>query len=219
MKAKYTIFKKHIFFIFAIKFNRLEREEIINNVATLLKEIPSSMEVVKNDSKSDERFHYLATHMVDKALKKDALIISKNQKGFAILFKTSKKEENFWKELPEELGLVWNVTGIKNALKILKTQKFIKSQRPQEGEYLYCWFWGILEDSRGADKQVGKEMKDEFYRQANLYNIPLYAETRMRQNALVYQRFGFELFNEWQHPSGDTMYFLRYIPTALKGKI
>jgi hypothetical protein len=216
LNAKYTIFKKHIFFIFAIKFNSLEREEIIQNVATLLKEIPSSMELVKDDSKRDQRFLYLATHMVDKALKKDALIISENQKGFAILFKTSKNDDNFWQELPEQLGLVWNVTGITKALKILKTQKYIKSQRPQEGEYLYCWFWGILEGSRGADKQVGKEMKDEFYRQAHLYNIPLYAETRMRQNSLVYQRFGFELFNTWQHPSGDTMYFLRYLPNSSK---
>ena len=201
------------------KLNSLKREEIIKNVTTLLKEIPSSMDVVKNDSKRDRRFQYLATHMVDKALKKDALIISENKKGFAILFKTSKQEDNFWKDLPEQLGLVWNVTGLTKALNILKTQKYIKNQRPQEGEYLYCWFWGILEDSRGADKQVGKEMKDEFYRRANLYNIPLYAETRKRQNSLVYQRFGFELFNTWQHPSGDTMYFLRYIPTASKGKI
>ncbi|CAM4269158.1 hypothetical protein [Gillisia hiemivivida] len=194
----------------------MEREELIQNFAALLKEIPSSMELVKDDSKRDQRFLYLATHMVDKALKKDALIISENQKGFAILFKTSKNDDNFWQELPEQLGLVWNVTGITKALKILKTQKYIKSQRPQEGEYLYCWFWGILEGSRGADKQVGKEMKDEFYRQANLYNIPLYAETRMRQNSLVYQRFGFELFNTWEHPSGDTMYFLRYLPNSSK---
>jgi hypothetical protein len=216
LNAKYTIFKKHIFFIFAIKLISLEREELIQNFAALLKEIPSSMELVKDDSKRDQRFLYLATHMVDKALKKDALIISENQKGFAILFKTSKNDDNFWQELPEQLGLVWNVTGITKALKILKTQKYIKSQRPQEGEYLYCWFWGILEGSRGADKQVGKEMKDEFYRQANLYNIPLYAETRMRQNSLVYQRFGFELFNTWEHPSGDTMYFLRYLPNSSK---
>lgn len=218
MNAKYTIFKKHIFFIFAPKLKALKKEIIIENVAALLKEIPSSMEIVINDSKKDKRFYYLAKHMVDKALEKDALIISENQTGFAILFKTSKKEDNFWKELPEQLKLVWNVTGIKNALKILKTQKYIKSQRPQEGEYLYCWFWGILEGSRGADRQVGKEMKDEFYRRANLYNIPLYAETRMRQNSLVYQRFGFELFNEWQHPSGDTMYFLRYLPAGFENK-
>jgi len=194
----------------------LEKEEVIEKVALLLKEIPTSMEIVKNDSKKDKRFHYLATHMVEKALKKDALIISKNQKGIAILFKTSSKDGNFWKEIPEQLGLLINVTGFKNAMNILKTQKFIKDQRPKNGEYLYCWFWGILADARGADTQTGKEMKDEFYRQAVENNIPLYAETRMRKNALVYQRFGFELFNEWKHPSGDTMYFLRYIPPAIK---
>ena len=194
----------------------MDKAEIIEKVAILLKEIPTSLEVVKDDSKRDQRFHYLATHMVEKAIKKDALIISENGKGIAILFKTSKKEESFWKEIPEQLGLLINVTGFRNALNILKSQKYIKQQRPQEGEYLYCWFWGILADARGADTQVGKEMKDEFYRQAQEYNIPLYAETRMRQNAVVYQRFGFELFNKWIHPSGDTMYFLKYTPPALR---
>jgi len=194
----------------------LDKEEIIEKVAILLKEIPTSLEVVKNDSKRDRRFHYLATHMVEKAIKKDALVISENGKGIAILFKTSKKDDNFWKNIPEQLGLLINVTGFKNALNILKTQKYIQQQRPQEGEYLYCWFWGILADARGADTQVGKEMKDEFYRQAQEYKLPLYAETRMRQNAVVYQRFGFELFNKWAHPSGDTMYFLRYIPPSLR---
>jgi len=194
----------------------LDKEEVIEKVAILLKEIPTSLEVVKNDSKRDKRFHYLATHMVEKAIKKDALIISENGKGIAILFKTSKKDDNFWKNIPEQLGLLINVTGFKNALNILTTQKYIKQQRPQEGEYLYCWFWGILADARGADQQVGKEMKDEFYRQAQEYKLPLYAETRMRQNAVVYQRFGFELFNKWAHPSGDTMYFLKYTPPVLR---
>ena len=196
--------------------NILDKEEIIEKVAILLKEIPTSLEVVKNDSKRDKRFHYLATHMVEKAIKKDALIISENGKGIAILFKTSKKDDNFWQNIPEQLGLLFNVTGFKNALNILKTQKYIQQQRPQEGEYLYCWFWGILADARGADTQVGKEMKDEFYRQAQEYKLPLYAETRMRQNSVVYQRFGFELFNKWAHPSGDTMYFLRYTPPVLR---
>ncbi|MCM4160755.1 hypothetical protein FHG64_04805 [Antarcticibacterium flavum] len=194
----------------------MKKEEVIEKVAILLKEIPTSMEIVKDDSKKDQRFHYLATHMVEKAIEKDALIISENQKGIAILFKTSKKDENFWQELPTQIGLLKNVTGFKNAMKILKSQSYIKNQRPKEGEYLYCWFWGILADARGADTQTGKEMKDEFYRRAEKFKLPLYAETRMRQNAIVYQRFGFELFHKWNHPSGDTMYFLRYIPKSLK---
>ena len=99
------------------------------------------MDVVKNDENRDKRFRYLATHMVEKAIEKDALIISENRQGIAILFKTSKKDNNIWKDLWSQLKLVANVTGVKNALDILKTQKYIKNQRPQEGEYLYCWFF------------------------------------------------------------------------------
>ncbi len=196
--------------------DRREKEEIIGKVTTLLKEIPSSMDVVKKDKKSDQRFRYLANHMVEKAIEKDALIISENRNGIAILFKTSKKDNNIWKDLWQQLGLVINVTGIKNALGILKTQSYIKNQRPQHGEYLYCWFWGILKESRGAETQVGKEMKDEFFRIAHDTGLSLYAETRGRTNAIVYQRVGFELFHEWDHPSGDTMYFLKYDPAKNK---
>jgi len=192
--------------------DKAEKEEIITKVTSLLKEIPSSMDVVKKGRDRHKRFRYLATHMVEKAIEKDALIISENRMGIAILFKTSKKEDSFLKDIWTQIGLVLNVTGIKNAYRIVKNQNYIKKQRPQNSEYLYCWFWGILAESRGADTQVGKEMKDEFYRQAKEYQVPLYAETRMRKNALVYQRFGFKLFHEWQHPSGDTMYFLRYTP-------
>ncbi|MBI6115810.1 hypothetical protein [Salegentibacter maritimus] len=194
--------------------NKAEKEEIITKVTQLLKEIPSSMDIVKKGGDRHKRFEYLATHMVEKAIEKDALIISKNRMGIAILFKTSKNDDNFLKDIWTQIKLVLNVTGVKNAYRIVKNQNYIKKQRPQKGEYLYCWFWGILAESRGADTQVGKEMKDEFYRQAKEYQIPLYAETRMRKNALVYQRFGFELFHEWEHPSGDTMYFLRYTPPA-----
>lgn len=172
------------------------------------------MDVVRKGGNRDKRFRYLANHMVNKAIEKDALIVSENGKGIAILFKTSKKDNNIWKDLWSQLGLVINVTGIRKAYNIIKTQNYIKQQRPQEGEYLYCWFWGILKDSRGADTQVGKEMKDEFYRRAKKYNLPLYAETRMRKNAVVYQKFGFDLFHKWDHPSGDTMYFLKYTPPA-----
>ncbi|SDS03587.1 hypothetical protein [Gramella sp. MAR_2010_147] len=198
--------------------DKLERKDIIDKVTTLLKEIPSSMDIVKKEGNRDERFRYLATHMVDKAIEKDALIVSENRQGIAILFKTSKGDDNIWKDLWSQLKLVANVTGVRNALNILKTQKYIKNQRPQQGEYLYCWFWGILKEFRGADTQVGKEMKDIFFRSAHDLGLELYAETRGRTNAIVYQRVGFELFHEWDHPSGDTMYFLKYDPKNPRNK-
>lgn len=191
----------------------MNKQEIIKNVSTLLQEIPTSMEIVKDDSKREKRFNYLATYMVEKAIEKDALIVSPDEKGIAILFRTNSKDKNFWKDTILDLKLAINVTGIKKGLKAMKIQSYVKSQRPKEGDYLYCWFWGILSDARGSDDaKTAYDMKNKFYAIAKDLQLPIYAETRLRRISLAYQRYGFELFNEWDHPSGDKMYFLRYFP-------
>lgn len=173
------------------------------------------MEIVKDDSKREQRFHYLAKHMVDKAIEKDALIVSEDKKGVAILFKLNSKDKDFWKDLITDLKLAINVTGIKKGLKAMKVQNYVKSQRPKEGDYLYCWFWGILSDARGSDDaKTAYDMKNQFYAISKDLQIPIYAETRIRRISIAYQRYGFKLFNEWDHPSGDKMYFLRYDPPA-----
>ena len=190
-----------------------KKQEVIDKVTQILKETPSSVDAVKKDSKQDQRFRYLANHMVEKAIKKDALVLSENGEGIAILFRTNSQDSSIWKDLWQQIGLVLNVTGVRKALKILKTQKYIKDQRPKEGDYLYCWFWGITKNFRGAETQVGREMKDEFFRIAHEQGLSLYAETRGRTNSIVYQRVGFDLFHTWEdHPSGETMYFLKYDP-------
>ncbi|PZD79705.1 hypothetical protein DNG35_00570 [Mesonia sp. K7] len=189
----------------------LDKAIIISRVAEILKETPSAQEVVKQGKNRQKRFDYLATHMVNKAIEEDALILSEDASGIAILFKMNASKKTLQDRI-DELKLVWNVTGFKNALKILDKQKYIKNQRPQTGDYLYCWFWGITKNSRGADTQIGKEMKDEFLRRADKDNIPLYAETAIRKNAIVYQKFGFELFHTWKREDGSKMWFLRYLP-------
>lgn len=193
----------------------MNKEEIIGHVAEILKETPSAEDIVKKGGDRNKRFHYLATHMVEKAIKKDALILSKNEKGIAILFRTNKKDSSFLNDIGEQISLVINVTGVKNALKTVKNQGYIKAQRPQEGDYFYCWFWGIVPSHRGADTQVGKEMKDEFLRIADEAQLPLYAETRTKRNVIVYRKFGFHLFHTWNRPDGDTMWFMRYLPKKI----
>lgn len=193
----------------------MNKQEIIGHVAEILKETPSAEDIVKKGGDRDKRFHYLANHMVEKAIKKDALILSKNEKGIAILFRTNKNESSFLNDIWEEIGLLLHVTGIKNAFRILKNQKYIKAQRPQDGDYLYCWFWGIVPSHRGADTQVGKEMKDEFLRLADEAQLPLYAETRTKRNVIVYRKFGFDLFHTWERPDGETMWFMRYLPKKI----
>lgn len=196
----------------------MEKDLLIRRVADILKETPSAEDIVKKGGDRDKRFVYLATHMVEKAIAKDALVLAGDGLGIAILFKTNAKDKNFLKDIGEEVGLVRNVTGVKNAMKIVRNQKYIKNQRPKSGDYFYCWFWGIVKENRGAGTQIAKEMKDEFLKRCEEEQLPLYAETRMWTNVVVYRRFNFELFHTWERPDGSKMWFLRYIPENLRNK-
>lgn len=197
-----------------MKKQQIDKQQIIKNVSTLLQEIPTSMEIVKDDHKREKRFDYLAKYMVEKAIEKDALIVSENGKGIAILFRTNSKDKNFWKDTIMDIKLALNVTGIRKGLNAMKVQNYVKNQRPKEGDYLYCWFWGILSDARGKsdEAKIAYDMKDQFFAISKELQLPIFAETRIKRIGLAYRRYGFELFNEWDHPSGGKMYFLKYSP-------
>lgn len=189
-----------------------QKTAILEKITTILKEIPTSVELVKKGGDEHRRFQYLARYLLDRALKKDALIVSADGNGFAVLFRTSKADNNFWQNIWGELGLVWRVTGLQKAWRLFQTQQYIKNQRPAEGEYLYCWFWGIV---KGTPTSTARAMKEVFFKRAADTQLPIFAETRMHKNVLVYQRYGFEIFHEWAHPDGTTVYFLKYTPPKI----
>ena len=191
----------------------MKKEEIIEHVATLLQETPTSRELVKDDSKSGKRYWYLAKYMVEKAIEKDGLIISENERGIGMLYRTNSKDRNLIKDLIQDLKLAFRVTGLRKGLKAMKSQKVVRDRRPKEGDYLYCWFLGILPDARGSDNsKTAYEMKNKFFEISQELQLPIYAESRVRRVSLAYQRYGFRLYSEWKYPSGDTMYFLKYTP-------
>ncbi len=196
----------------------MNKDLIIRRVADILKETPSAEDIVKKGRNRDKRFLYLAEHMVNKAIAKDALILGKDGLGIAIVFKTNAKDNNFWKDIIANIGLAFHVTGLKNALKILKNQRYIKQQRPKKGDYLYAWFWGIVKDDRGPNTQIASEMKNRILELSEKTALPLYTETRLRTNVIVYARYHFENFHTWKQPDGNTMWFLRYIPKSYQKK-
>ena len=189
------------------------KEQVIKNVASLLQEVPSSMELVKNDAKKEGRFYLLAKHMIDKAIRHNALLVTNDLDGIAILFDSNEMKEPFFRELKDDLNLALQVTGISKGITALKHQLYVKNQRPKEEHHLYCWFWGIMPEARGSDnKKTPYVMKDWMFAIARDKNLPIYAETRLRRVNVAYRRYGFKPIKEWQHPSGDIMYFLRYMP-------
>jgi hypothetical protein len=195
---------------------KINKEKVVANMASLLKEVPSSMEIIKDDKHKDKRFNYLAEHMVKKAIERDALMVSEDYNGIAILFEEGDNKTSFWNELVTDLKLALKVTGITKGLKALKTQGYVKKQRPLDKKHLYCWFWGIMPEARDVDdKKIAYKMKDQIIAKSHETGLPIYAETRIKRVYIAYRRYKFECFHEWKHPSGDTMYFMKYEPPKL----
>lgn len=183
-------------------------------MTALLQEVPSSLEIIKDDKHKEKRFRYLAKHMINKAIERNALIVSEDYNGIAILFEEIPNQNvNAWKEIITDLKLAINVTGIKKGLRALKIQNYVKKQRPKNKRHLYCWFWGIMPEARDVDNtKTAYNMKNQFLEISKQKGLPIYAETRIKKVYIAYRRYKFECFNKWQHPSGDTMYFMKYEP-------
>jgi hypothetical protein len=192
----------------------LDKEKLIRNVAQLLRETPSSSDIVIKDEKEEARYLYLAKYMIEKAMKEDALLHSDDYGSIAIVFhKHPNKKEAVLSNLWQDLKLAWKVTGIKKGLSALKIQKTLKTKYPSNEPYLYCWFLGVVSDERGVtDKMLAYKMKDRILAISNEKKLPLIAETRTKRIALAYVRYGFKIFEKWDHPNGGKMYFLRYEP-------
>jgi hypothetical protein len=95
----------------------------------------------------------------------------------------------------------------------MKIQSYVKSQRPKDKKHLYCWFWGIMPEARDVDStKTAYNMKNQFMEISKKKSLPIYAETRIKRVYIAYRRYKFECFNKWEHPSGDTMYFMKYEP-------
>lgn len=192
----------------------LNKAKLIQNLAQLLKETPTSRDIVITDEKINERYAYLAKHMIDKAIEHNALLYSDDYASIGILFERKKNEKaSFWKNLISDIALAWHVTGIKKGLAALKVQQKIKASYPKDTDYLYCWFLGVVPDERGVtDKMLAYKMKDRFFEISKQKKLPIYAETRTKRIAIAYMRYGFKLQDKWQHPNGGEMFFLRYDP-------
>ena len=188
-------------------------EKTINIIAEAFKVIPAGDQLVKQDSKRDIRYKKLATYVYHNAVKKNGLHLSSNKEGVAVAYVIDpKNNKKTFSDFIHDLKFAFGVSGIKKALAIAKRQKYIQSQRPKSEPYMYWEFSGVNPNYQGMDSATFSmaELRDKVYADVHEKNIPMYSETSIRKNMIVYRRYGFDIYHEWTMPDGSTMWFLKY---------
>lgn len=163
---------------------------------------PSVIAAVK-PNRIENRIEELSRYAFRTGIRRDGVFLSNDQTAAAICYNPNSRKEGFV-DYVNQLRLVRKAIGFDQVPRMLKKEGYIKKKRPQNQDYLYFWFLGAEQKGNGAVKELVTEVfqlsKDE--------QLPIYLETSVVKNKNVYERFGFEVFHEWQQPDNTVLYFM-----------
>lgn len=184
-------------------------KKIEHILTDILLDNPSASQVVKNDRRRVDRIRYLAKYMLRRGKRKKGLYISNDGTGLAICYKVKAGEKKSFIDWMEEIVVGFKVIGYMRIPGVLKRQSYLKKQLPQDQPYYYFWFFGIAKNARGAEAGTASELKEKVFTAAANDRLPIYTETSIRKNKVVYERYGFQVFHEWKINENSTMWFMK----------
>lgn len=142
----------------------------------------------------------MTEHVLRVAQKRGGVYLSENKDGVLIVFEAEALKLSFlekcsqywmaircfeWRRLPE----------------ISKTEKQVQLLRICQPTDLYVWFYAVSDAALGGP--TARELMRDLFHLARVQNGAIYAETSIKRNAVVYERFGFECYHHSQFPHFD----------------
>ncbi len=189
----------------SIKASFKDKAVVVDIITKTFDSNPSVNSVIGATGNRRKKIQRLAEFAFIKALNKNGAYLSNNKKGAALFYRADQNSFSL-KEQFYELRFALTSIPIKNIFKVLKREAYFKKIRPQDGKFYYFWFLGVLENGNNA----GFELKNCIFEKANQDHLPIYLETSVYRNVTAYQRFGFEIYHEWQDvENGHTVWFMK----------
>ncbi len=177
----------------------------VDILATAFKDNAGALWVIKKDNKIQARLKVLCNFCVDVAIEKNGAYITADQKGVALMFRSNARQRLLnW--LNGYLSLGNYCIGWDRAWGMIQRERKILGFRPKD-EHLYFWMVGVKDNRHGVDTII--EIRDFTFRRSRELMLPIVAETTSKKNLAVYQRYGFNVYNEWHvQNQGITIWFL-----------
>ena len=163
--------------------------------------------IVKQDTKRKTRIRDLAKYSFRRCARRDGVFLSNDGKGVALCYRNQAKGN--WRDILDQIELIFKVIGIGGVSDAQKRESYRAEIRSKDPDYLYFWFLGVLKG--GEHMAAVKELRDTIFDLSDQLKLPIYLETTLPKNKLVYERYGFQTIHEWEVPgsNGITMWFMR----------
>jgi hypothetical protein len=192
------------------KANYSDKERVVKIIQESFDDNPHINYLVKKGKNREKRIAYLAKYAFETGMQKHGVYLSDNGKGVIIFF-TSQDEKSTFKEILEQIKLVFKVFGFSRIFQIIKMENSIKSHRPKGRCYIYVWFMGVSNDARGT--KTAWEMMKFINQLSDLQGLPILCETTVQQNKKVYNRLGYITYKTYINKiSNLTCWFMQRLP-------
>jgi hypothetical protein len=160
--------------------------------------------IIKNDGKRKNRMDALAQYAFNIGIRRNGVYLTDDEQGVAIVFRSSQFKKSLY-EYWLQFCLVFKVFSVQRTNKICKLESLVKRNRENRGEYLYVWFLGVRNNALGTND--ARELMKYVFNMSQELNLPLYSETTIERNNLVYKRFGFEDYNKLNTGMGNLIFY------------
>ncbi|WP_296700708.1 hypothetical protein [Algoriphagus sp.] len=186
-----------------IKVDRTNKSLALQVLISSFRDNPGVLWVIKKDNKIEERIAVLCNYCLTVAMEKEGAFITSDGKGVALIFKSWKKQQlTNW--LLGYAKLWSKCIGWNRPLTIINREAEITKRRPKK-KHLYFWMLAVRDRSEGLNPI--KEIRDFVYEYSRKEQLPIFAETAAKNMLPLYKRYGFSVYDQWEH-EGLNVWFI-----------
>lgn len=184
---------------------KTDKQLVVSIIVETFKDNPGVNWMFSTKGSQEKKLRLLAEFAFIKCYNRNGVLISSNNKGVALFYRSDKRKfsltEIFFEVRFGLLSIPFN-----KILEVLKRESVRKSKRSPYEPYYYFWFVGALKEGAKA----GLELNRELIKIARKENVTICLETTIDRNKYIYERLGYETYDSWTDDTkGIKFWFLK----------
>ena len=181
-----------------------DKEKVVRIICESFDKNPHINYIIKNDGKRGKRIASLAEYAFEAGMRRDGVNLTDDNLGVAIIFRNNEVKMNLY-EYWLQLSLVFKSFTISRALEVNSLESLVKKNRESEVDFLYLWFFGVADEGLGTNN--GRDLMKYIFNLSYSLKLPIYLETTIKRNNIIYKRFGFEDYKVLNTGRGDLTFW------------
>ena len=174
---------------------RKDKDKVVKIIIESFDTNPHVNFIIKNDSKRNKRMVVMAKYAFEFGMRRNGVHLTDDGLGVAIIFEHGKVPMNL-REYIMQLGLGFKAFSIFRSAMVGKLEAQIGKRRPRDVKFLYLWFFGVADEALGSTD--ARELMKFIFTLSADQKIPIYLETSIDRNSIIYKRYGFEEYDVFE---------------------